>query len=77
MGGGLGPVIEFKGKIWGKVQSSSPNKRKNLGSSVTAGGKNWKTIIILGAFGVISEFKGQNLEYLSPILLEEKFGAPT
>ena len=33
-GGGLGPGIEFRGKSWGKVQSSSPNKRINLGSSV-------------------------------------------
>ena len=27
-GGGLGPDIKFGRKIWGKVQSSSPNKRK-------------------------------------------------
>ena len=32
---GLGPHIEFGGKIWGKVCPSSPNKRKNLKSSVT------------------------------------------
>ena len=25
-GGGLGPVVKFRGKIWGKVQPSSPNK---------------------------------------------------
>ena len=53
-GGGLGPGIEFSSKIWGKVQSSSPNKRKNLGSSVTIRRKNWERITILGAFGVIS-----------------------
>ena len=34
-GGGLGPRVKFGGKIWGKVWPSSPNKRKNLGSSVT------------------------------------------
>ena len=28
LGGGLGPHIKFGGKIWGKVQPSSPNKRK-------------------------------------------------
>ena len=57
VGGGLGPGIEFRGKIWGKVQSSSPNKRKNLGSSVTTRRKNWERITILGAFGVISEIQ--------------------
>ena len=55
--GGLGPGIEFRGKIWGKVQSSSPNKRKNLGSSVTTRRKNWERITILGTFGVISEIQ--------------------
>ena len=34
-GGALGPHIKFGGKIWGKIRPSSPNKRKNLGSSVT------------------------------------------
>ena len=33
-GGGLGPHIKFKGRVWGKVWPSSPNKRKDLGSSV-------------------------------------------
>ena len=28
---GLGPDIKFGGEIWGKVQTSSPNKGKNLG----------------------------------------------
>ena len=55
--GGLGPGIEFRGKIGGKVQSSSPNKRKNLGSSVTTRRKNWERITILGTFGVISEIQ--------------------
>ena len=37
MVGGRGAWTWHKsgGKIWGKVQPSSPNKRKNLGSSVT------------------------------------------
>ena len=56
-GGGLGPGIKFRGKIWGKFQSSSPNKRKNLGSYVTTRCKNWERITILGAFGVISEIQ--------------------
>ena len=56
-GGGLGPGIEFRGKIWGKAQSSSPNTRKNLGSFVTTRRKNWERITILGAFAVISEIQ--------------------
>ena len=55
--GGLGPGIEFRGKIWGTVQSSSPNNRKNLESSVTTRHKNWERITILGAFRVISEIQ--------------------
>ena len=76
-GGGLGPDIKFRGKMWGKVQPSSPNKRKNLGSSVTTKRKSWQRITILATFGVSLKFKGQNLGYLSPIFLEAKFGAPT
>ena len=52
--GGLGPLIKFGGKIWGKVRPSSPNNRKNLGSSVTTRRKR------LGKshnFGVISEIQ--------------------
>ena len=73
--GGLGPGIEFRGKIWGKVQSSSPNKRINLGSSVTTRPKNWERITILGNLGLYLKFKGQNLGYLSPIFFGEQFGA--
>ena len=51
------PDIKFSCKIWGKVQSSSPNKRKNLGSSVTTIRKYWERITALGAFGVISEIQ--------------------
>ena len=58
--GGLGPGIEFRGRIWSKVQSGSPNNRKNLGSSVTTRCKNWERITILGAFGVISEIQRAN-----------------
>ena len=44
MGGAskLGPHIKFGGKLWGKVRPSSPNKRKNLGSSVTTRRRSWK-----------------------------------
>ena len=73
-GGGLGPQIKFGGKIWGKVRPSSPNKRKNLGSSVTTRRKSWEKIPILGSS---LKFRGQNLGYLSLIFLEVKFGAPT
>ena len=74
VGGGLGPHIKFGGKIWGKVQPSSPNKRKNLGSSVTTRRKSWEKVPILGSY---LKFRGQDLGYLSPIFLEPKFGAPT
>ena len=59
---------------WGKVQPRSPNKRKNLGSSGTSRGKNWDIIPILGSY---LKFKGQNLGYLSPLILEAKFEALT
>ena len=73
-GGGLGPHIKFGGKMWGKVQPSSPNKMKNLGSSVTTRRKSWGKVPILGSY---RKFRGQNLGYLSVILLEAKSGAPT
>ena len=62
------------GKIWGKVWPSSPNKRKNLGSSVTTRPKSWGKVPILGSY---LKFTGQNLGYLSLIFLDAKFGAPT
>ena len=71
--GRLGPHIKFGGKIWGKVQPNSPNKRKNLGSSVTIiRHKSLGKIPILGSY---LKFRGQNLGYLSPIFLEANFGA--
>ena len=73
-GRGLGPHIKFRGKIWGKVKPNSPNKRKNLGSSVTTRLKSWEKIPILESYLKVRE---QNLGYLSPIFLEAKFGAPT
>ena len=72
--GGVGPHIKFEGKIWGKVRPSSQDKRKNLGSSVTKRSKSWENVPILGSY---LKFRGQNLGYLSFILLEAKFGAPT
>ena len=68
------PHIKFGGKIWGKIQPSSPNKRKNVGSSVTTRHKSWGKFPILGPY---LKFRGQNLGYFSPIFLEAKFGAPT
>ena len=38
--------------MWGKVRPSSPNKRKNLGSSVTTRRKSWEKVP-----GVISEIQ--------------------
>ena len=72
--GGLGPHIKFGGKIWAKVRSSSPSKRKNLGSSVTTRRKSWGKVPFLGSY---LKFRGQNLGYLSLIFSEAKFGAPT
>ena len=75
VGGEVGPHIKFGDKIWGKVRPSSPNKRKNLGSSVTTRRKSWeKKVPILGSY---LKFRGHNLGYLSFIFLEAKFGAPT
>ena len=71
-GGELRPHIKFGGKIWGKVQPSSPNKWKNLGKSVTTRRKSWEKVPILGSY---LKFRGQNLGYLSFIFLEAKFGA--
>ena len=73
-GEGLDLTSKFGGKIWGKVRPSSPNKRKNLGNSVTTRHKSWQKVLILG---LNLKFTGQNLGYLSPIFLEAKFGAPT
>ena len=73
-GEGLGPHIKFGGKIWGKVRPSSPNKRKNLGSSVTTRRKTWENVPILVSY---LKFRGQNLGYLSLVFLKAKFGAPT
>ena len=72
--GGPGPHIKFGGKIWGKVRPSSQNKRKNLGSFVTKRRKSWEKLPILGSY---LKFRGQNWGYLSFIIMEAKFGAPT
>ena len=47
---GLGPHIKFGGKLWGKVRPSSPNKRKNFGSSVTTRRRSWEKVPILGSY---------------------------
>ena len=56
---GLGPHIKFGGKIWGKVRPSSPNKRKNLGSSVTTRRKSCLKSL---NFGVISKIQRAKFE---------------
>ena len=58
----FGPDIKFRGKIWGKIQPSSPNIRKNVGSSVTTRRKSWERIAILEIFGVISEVQRAKFE---------------
>ena len=68
-GGGLGPHIKFRGKIWGKVWPSSPNKRKNVRSSVTARRKSSEKVPILVSY---LKFRGQNLGYLSLIFFGGK-----
>ena len=70
----VGHHTKFRGKIWGKVRPSSPNKRKNLGRSVTTRRKSWEKVPILGSY---LKLRGQNLGYLSLKFLEVKFGAPT
>ena len=74
VGGGLEAHIKFGGKIWGKVRPSSPNKRKNLGSSVITRRKSWEKVPILESY---LKFRGQNLGYLSFMFFEAKVGAPT
>ena len=64
-----GPYIKFGGKIWGKVRPSSPNKRKNLGSSVTKRRKSREKAPILESY---LKFRGQNLGYLSFIFFRGK-----
>ena len=64
----------LEAKFGVKVQPSSQNKRKNLVSSVTKRCKSWEKGPILGSY---LKFRGQNLEYLSFIFLEAKFGART
>ena len=70
-GGELGPHIKFEGKIWGKVRPSSPNKRKNLGSSVTTRRKSWEKVPILGSY---LKFRGQSLRYLSLTFWKQNLG---
>ena len=52
--GGLGPHIKFGGNLRGKVRPCSPNKRKNLGSSVTTRCRSWEKS---PHSGVISEIQ--------------------
>ena len=67
----------LEAKFGAKVQRSSPDKRKNLGSSVTTRRKIWKRITILGAFGVISEIQMAKFGIFVTYILEAKLGAPT
>ena len=77
-GGGLGSDIKFRGKIiWGKVQPSSPDKRKAWRVLLPQDAKVGKESQFWGRLGLYLKFKGQNLGYLSPIFLEAEFGAPT
>ena len=72
--GGLGPHINFGGKIWGKVRRSLINKRKTWEVLSPQGAKVEKKVPIWGSY---LKFREQNLGYLSLIFLEAKFGAPT
>ena len=65
--GDLDLTCRFGGKIWGKVRPSSPNERKNLGSSGTTIRKSCIKVPILGSY---LKFRGYNLGYLSLIFLE-------
>ena len=80
--GGLGPVLKSEGKIWAR----SPNKgelweilvlqKTKIGTESREynahENSQRSTTRILGSY---LKFKGQNLEYLSRIFLEAKFGA--
>ena len=56
-------VQQVGGKIWGVLLLQDPNIGKES--------QFW------GRLGLYLKIKGQNLEHLSPIFLEAKFGAPT
>ena len=56
-GGGVGPHIKFGGNIWDKVRPSSPNERKNLGSSVPTRQKSWEKVSVLGVISEIQRAK--------------------
>ena len=71
-GWGRGPDIKFRGKLWDKVQPSSPNKRKNLGRHVTTGHKNWERITTLRAFRAISEIQKAKYGVFVTYFYEEK-----
>ena len=66
-GGGIGPDIKFRGKIWGKVQPSPPNKRKIWEVLLPQDAKVGKESQFWGHLGLYLKFEGQNLGYLSPI----------
>ena len=70
----LFPHIKLGGKMWGKIQPNSSNKRKNLGKFCHKKMEKLGKILILGSH---LKFRQQNLGYLLPILLEAKFGALT
>ena len=74
VGGGLDLTSSLEAKFCCKVLPSSPNKRKNLGSSVITRRKSWEKVPILGSY---LKFRGQNLGCFSLTFLEAKFGAPT
>ena len=67
-------ISSLEGKFGVRSGPSSPNKWKNLGSSVTTRRKSWEKVPILGSY---LKFRGQNLGYLSFMFLEAKFGVPT
>ena len=80
--GGLGPVLKSEGKIWarsptkGKIWEVLVLQKTKIGTESREynahENSQRSTTRILGSY---LKFKGQNLEYLSRIFLEAKFGA--
>ena len=75
-GGGLGPGIEFRGKIWARFSQLHQIRGKIWGVLLIQDAKIGKESQFCGHLGLYLKFKEQNLGYPSPILLEAKFGAP-
>ena len=73
-GGGLGPVVKFRGKIWGKVQPSSQNIIWEV--LLLQDAKVGKESQFWGHLGVYLKFKGDPDMEVPPWVLNHHRGDP-